>query len=183
MSDKLKPILFIVIVLLQLGFLGLMIFDREQLKNNGTLIRLKCEPVDPRSLISGDYVILSYEISNFERDEVENLVKGPNDFDRGKLVWVALEKDAESEFWKPSAIANDREHLKGETLVLRGRTRGNWGSRLNVAYGLEQYFVPQYQGKDIENNLAETSVEVAVDDSGQSAVIRLFLEGEEVKFH
>ena len=97
MSDKLKPILFIIVVILQLGFLGLMIFQREQLKNNGTLIRLKCEPVDPRSLISGDYVILNYEISNFQSDEVESLVKGPNDFDRGKPVWVALQKDEESE--------------------------------------------------------------------------------------
>ncbi|MEM7012851.1 MAG: GDYXXLXY domain-containing protein [Verrucomicrobiota bacterium] len=183
MSNKLKPVLFIIVVVFQLAFLGLIIFQQEQLKNNGALIRLKCEPVDPRSLISGDYVILNYEISSFESEEVENLIKGPNDFDRGKPVWVALQKDADSDFWKVSAIANEREHLKREELVLRGRARGGWSSRLNVAYGLEQYFVPQYQGKDIENNMASASVEVAVDDSGQSAVVRLFLEGEEVKFH
>ena len=69
MISKLRPILFILIVAAQVGVLGLMIFERQQLKEHGSLIRLECEPIDPRSLISGDYVILNYKISRFDEAE------------------------------------------------------------------------------------------------------------------
>ena len=55
---------FITIVIMQIAVLGVMIGNRVCLLDTGVKVLLKCEPVDPRSLISGDYVILNYEISS-----------------------------------------------------------------------------------------------------------------------
>lgn len=179
-----KPILFVFFVVAQLGALGWMVFERHQLAANGTVIRLECEPVDPTSLLSGDYVILNFKISRFDDGEVSSLVRGDPDFKRGQTVWIALKKNKASGFHEASAISADREQLlAADGIVIRGQADRNWGGSLRVRYGLEQYFVPQFEGKEIEKNLRETSVDVAVDESGASAVVRLFVSGVEVTFH
>ena len=61
-----SKIAFILIVVLQLASLGAMIAKRVHLLNTGKKILLKCEPIDPRSLFSGDYVILNYESTIYE---------------------------------------------------------------------------------------------------------------------
>jgi len=184
MKSRLKPLLFALLVIAQLGVLGLMILDRHQLKATGTRIRLECQPVDPRSLLSGDYVILTYQISSFDQDELQRLLKGPEDFKKGREIWIALEKNQATGFHEPTGIAGDRSELKNAALVLRGRIRQAWSGHLEVLYGLEQYFVPQNEGKELEKNrLRDTSVEVAVNDDGDSAVVAIFVGGTEVKFH
>lgn len=56
-----------VIILINLGILlayfNYSIFSKEGLLNNGKLVLLKLAPVDPRSLMQGDYMELRYEIS------------------------------------------------------------------------------------------------------------------------
>lgn len=182
MTTLLKPVLFIVFVVAQLGVLGLMIFDRHQLVTHGTVIRLQSEPIDPRSLLSGDYVILRYAITRFDESELDRLIRGKHALTRAKPVWVALKRNDTTGFYEASAIAANREDLLGEEIVLRGYAGRTWGG-LEVRYGLESYFVPQGEGKKIERQLADVSVDVAVNDRGDSALVRLFINGEEVNFH
>lgn len=40
------------------------IFQKETLLKNGEVVRLKLAPVDPRSIMQGDYMILRYKIAN-----------------------------------------------------------------------------------------------------------------------
>ena len=98
-------------------------------------------------------------------------------------VWIALAKNAESGFWEPTAIAADRQQLLSEPLVIRGKFRHSWGGSLEVKYGLEQFFVPQNEGKALEREMRNASVEVAVDEKGASAVVRFFVGDEAVEFH
>lgn len=183
MTSMLKPVLFIVFVVGQLGVLGWMIFERQQLAEHGTVIRLQCQPVDPRSLLSGDYVILNYKISRFDAATLNALVQGEQEFGRGKPVWVALRANEETGFYEASAIAADRQLLLDERIVLRGRARRARRGFLEVRYGLESYFVPQNEGQSIERQMRDTSVDVAVNEKGDSTLIRLFINDKEVKFH
>lgn len=50
-------------MLLQVGFVSYQSITNETLLKEGTLIKVKLVPVDPRSLLQGDYVILRYDIS------------------------------------------------------------------------------------------------------------------------
>jgi hypothetical protein len=53
----------LLLALVQTGFLGWMIVGRAAVLRDGREVLLKVEPVDPRDLLRGDYVILNYEIS------------------------------------------------------------------------------------------------------------------------
>ena len=48
--------------LIQCGILLYMIQSRASILQNGTEVTLKTEPVDPRDLLRGDYVVLGYAL-------------------------------------------------------------------------------------------------------------------------
>ena len=183
MKSPLKEILFIVLVIAQLGTLGWMVVDRNRLAVEGEKILLECEPVDPRSLLSGDYVILNYRISSFDDKELDQLVRGEKKFRKSAPLWVVL-KEGKNGFHEATDISRDRPDLEDGETVIRGAVQSYYrGGRLRIRYGLEQFFVPQKEGKVIERQIRDTSVEVAVNEDGDSAVVRIFIAGEEVKFH
>ena len=58
-----KFVLFGAAGLIQIGLVALMVVDRVNILRTGTDVTLQTRPVDPRDLLRGDYVTLSYEIS------------------------------------------------------------------------------------------------------------------------
>lgn len=73
---RLQLLLFAAVLIAQLGALGWMIADRVRLLQSDRTVILQSEPVDPRSLLSGDYVILNYTISRFDSEELRDLYRG-----------------------------------------------------------------------------------------------------------
>lgn len=66
-----QGILLWTVTLLVLGVVNLLIFQKEQLIASGQTIFLELAPVDPRSLIQGDYMILRYSlVQNINVDEL-----------------------------------------------------------------------------------------------------------------
>lgn len=62
---KKYSILFIVInLVLLLGYFNYSVANKEKILNDGQLVLLKLDPVDPRSLLQGDYMNLRYELSD-----------------------------------------------------------------------------------------------------------------------
>ena len=51
------------------------IYGKEQVIATGDVVYLKLEPVDPLSLMQGDYMRLGYEISS-DTSEIETIPKG-----------------------------------------------------------------------------------------------------------
>jgi uncharacterized membrane-anchored protein len=56
--------MMIVLSMLVFSFLNYGIYEKENIKKNGTPLLLKLAPVDPRSLMQGDYMQLRYAIEN-----------------------------------------------------------------------------------------------------------------------
>ena len=54
-----------------------------------------------------------------------------------------------------------------------------------IKYGVEEYFVPQFEGLEIEKNLQIKNVyaELAVGTQGESAIKRLFINNREQEFN
>ncbi|MFC1670694.1 GDYXXLXY domain-containing protein [Spirochaetota bacterium] len=175
---------FIIIVALQVAALGIMIARRMYLLDTGKKILLQCEPVDPRSLFSGDYVILNYKISRLNKNLLIDDVSNKKDkIKRNDTVYIALKRDSESNFWQASAISKKIDELKkNHDVIIQGRIVSTYRN-YRIKYGVESYFVPQYEGLKIEKNLKDTSVELAVSGSGESAIRRLFIQGKEVTFY
>jgi uncharacterized membrane-anchored protein len=63
---KVKWILILVNTVLLLLYFNFAILKKEQILDQGKLIFLELAPVDPRSLMQGDYMALRYKISNNE---------------------------------------------------------------------------------------------------------------------
>lgn len=202
--EKYRPHLFIGIVAIQLLVLVAMVVKRQQLLASPNSVLLQCEPVDPRSLLSGDYVILRYTISDFNPAEMNRLNVYEESYIYDEIVYVALEPGrTAADPHQPVAISKDLTKLRAQhSLILRGKSTSDyefqqvppggsqspdeiddWRRELSLEYGVEEYFVPQYEGLAIENDIAKTTVEVALAASGESAIRRLFLDGEEVRFY
>lgn len=179
---------FVVVVALKLAALGTIIGLRVHLLRTGAQVRLECIPIDPRSLLSGDYVTLRFRAATFDGVELQRLnVFRESFYDRDR-VYVAVERPSGSAFHQAVALSHDLARLHAQwPLVLRGRVDPQGYGRvardsISVRYGLEQYFVPQGQGLRIESRMLEASVEAAVATSGESALRRLLLGGREVEF-
>ena len=175
--------LYWALVALQLLILLAMIGKQLWILDSGSRIKLRCRPVDPRSLFSGDYVILNYEISELGRRKQRSSLKhGDASFEAYDKVYVALEK--EQGFHRAVAFAKTLEELKPEhDLVIRGRVRRYNDWSFSIRYGVEAFFVPQFAGKILEREMQKVSVELALMENGESAIAKVFIEGQEVEFH
>ena len=179
-----KRAAFVVIVVLQLLVLALMIARRVHLLATGERVLLRCAPVDPRSLLSGDYVRLNFAISNFSEQKLARLNAGRESFREHDTIYVALEPAVGGAPRRAAAVSHDLTDLRRRfPVVLRGTVHSEgWRGGLGVRYGVEEYFVPQGQGLRIEREMGNVAVEVAVARSGESALRRLFIDGQEVRF-
>ncbi len=159
---KLVPILLI--IALQFAWIGYQTVNNERLLANGALIKLELQPVDPRSLLQGDYVQLSYTISSPSAvwEQLERM-------DGRQRVKVVLQPGDDG------LHAFDRFYRAGETLqagevLLTGRASG-WRS---IVYGIESYFVPEGTGLEVERNAKYALVRVGA--SGNALLERLVSE-------
>ena len=178
---------FIAAFALQALLLFWMIGDRAWLLARGTEIRLNVVPVDPRDILRGDYVVLAYDISTLDAHGLA----GDDDFDWGDAIYVTLEQKGEA--WQATAI--NRARPAGD-VVLRATVSDvtDEGARdpalagckdckkYRVEYGLEQFFVPEGKGRELElvRNDQRMQVDVAVADNGRAALRRLLVDGEAV---
>ena len=64
MSTQLTRVIMVLGVLLVLGFVNWSIFAKERIKSGGETILLELAPVDPRSLMQGDYMALRFALAN-----------------------------------------------------------------------------------------------------------------------
>ncbi|MEY9106394.1 putative membrane-anchored protein [Bradyrhizobium yuanmingense] len=182
-----KAVLFGIAILLQCALLVLMVADRMQILRNGVEVTLQTQPVDPRDLLRGDYVVLSYDISQVPAGALAGKVADA----RHPTVFVRLAPKADGVYQAVSVHAEPVKVTAPEVLI-RGRV-GNYGGscgddrrrfcdKLPTKYGLESYFVPEGEGKKLEDarNQQKLRIVAAVLPSGRAAIKRLLLDGEAV---
>lgn len=179
------------LVAVQVAALAAMIADKQWTLNTGTPVVLQTEPVDPRSLFMGDYARLAYPISRLRLDG-ETAVGGDKDFKRHDTVWVVLKPDpdgakAVSVHRQRSAIAPGLLALKGEVQSLsdhewdRTTNKSVKQRTLQVRYGIEQYYVQEGTGGQVERPRGgeKVSILVAIDTRGKAGILAVLLDGRE----
>ena len=179
-----KAVLFGAAILLQCALLVLMVADRVRILREGREVTLQTRPVDPRDLLRGDYVVLGYDISQLPA----GALAGQPTAERNPVVFVKLAPDANGLYQAVSVHAAPVTVTAPEVLI-RGRVSYSCGStsrtfcdKLTIRYGLESYFVPEGEGKTLEQarNQQKLRVVAAVLPSGRAAIKRLLLDGEPV---
>lgn len=168
--------------LLQTAILGCMIEGRAGILRSGTEVLLKTAPVDPRDLLRGDYVILTYDVSTISTTSI--IGPKPETGDVARLH-VRLKPGADG-FWTVSEASFDPLPVEDGSVVLLSQpvTIYDWewqnAGNLTVSYGIERFYVPEGEGRPIEDgrNEGRVSVAVRVSEDGQAQIRALMLDGE-----
>lgn len=163
--------LFVLVLALQLAWLLGTVATQETALVRGQVIRLETQPVDPRDLLRGDYLVLNYKISNvpkslFTPPLAENLPSG-------ETVWVAV--SPHGEFYEIVRASRERFEPAADAVLIKAQT--SWNNRrsdaVSLQYGLEQYFVRERTG----NPRGKITVEAVVPSSGRASIKQVFLDG------
>ncbi|WP_198263871.1 GDYXXLXY domain-containing protein [sulfur-oxidizing endosymbiont of Gigantopelta aegis] len=180
----------LLIIVLQSLILIAMIASRQAILSSDTLVILETRPIDPRSLFRGDYVRLNYTINDLKLNELS----GDSRFSRNERVYVVL-KQAE-QYWEAVAVYANKPELISlypdnvdKYALIQGIVKDavdltkstSAASRLEVSYGIENYFVPEGEGLKLERPQAgdEVTLKIALDKDGQAAIKALLLNGVE----
>lgn len=153
---KYKWAIILLNLLALLVFFNHSILKKESILSNGKLILLELAPVDPRSLMQGDYMRLRYKIS--EDIEFDNISK------RGYCV-VSLQPNGIA---LKERLQNNKAPI-GDNECLIEYTAGNWG--INI--GAESFFFEEGQAEKFESAKYGG---IMVDNQGNSILIGLFDE-------
>jgi uncharacterized membrane-anchored protein len=180
-----RPLLYIAVAAIQVALIAMMVVERARLLREGSEVTLATRPVDPRDFLRGDYVVLNYDISSLPAGALKDT---PAD-GKASVVYVKLApKDgiygAVSVHTEPVAVSGDERLIRGR--VNYGTDCGA-GSRsfcdtLQVKYGIERYFVPEGEGREIEKarNRGKVTIVAAVTREGRAAIKRLLVDGQPV---
>jgi uncharacterized membrane-anchored protein len=144
-----RKYILIIVAIFVLGIINFMIFQKEQTIRSGQTVLLKLVPVDPRSLMQGDYMILRYAMAA-QVGDLKN---------KGKLV-IKLDNNNVASFVR---VHKGETLMPGELLLMcrnRGRMRLGAESFL-FQEGLAHIYADAKYG------------ELKVDASGNSVLIGL----------
>ena len=169
------------IALIQTGVLLHLVLDRMRLIAAGREITLPIRPVDPRDIFRGEYVRLGYDIDTLPL----RLLTGERPADNAAF-FVVLER-GEGGDWQPVQISSRLPSpLPAERIALKARPLSRWPvvrspeATQGAHYGIEQYFVPQGEGRRLESLAREKKLaaRIAVDSGGNAALKGLVIDGK-----
>lgn len=165
-----KQAKFISAIILQLLIVAAIIIFKSSIIAGGTSAFFKVEPVDPRDIFRGDYMVLSYEnISRIDRSlfEGEQIRNGAN-------VYVEIRQ--EGDYWM-AVRATNKKPASG-TVYLKGVVGQARGSGISVIYRIEEYFIPEGTGQNLDLRNGNPYVEVAIDKNGNAVLKKLYMYGK-----
>ncbi|MCF1715653.1 GDYXXLXY domain-containing protein [Flavihumibacter sp. RY-1] len=147
--------LILINLLLVLGYFLYSIMEKEKLLTTGQLVLLELAPVDPRSLMQGDYMQLNYKIArDFSEDSVPK---------RGFLV-VKLDQAGVA---SPVRIQSDGKPIQPGEQLIRYTAPEPW----NINIGAESYFFQE--GKAANYDSARYGG-LRIDTKGNSLLVGLY---------
>lgn len=179
-SARFHIIAAIVVAGLQTLILGYTIQSRASILAGGMQVMLKTAPVDPRDFLRGDYVVLNYDISSVP----VSTVTGGIPAEAGEqTLWVRLRRQPDG-FWAVVESSFKQLPAAPDTVVLRSLPFYSYGpgngETIRVEYGIERYYVPEGEGKPLEEarNDGVVSIAASVSPSGTAQIRSLVVDGK-----
>jgi len=153
---KYKWIVILTNLIIVIGIFNYSVIDKEKTISDGILILLELAPVDPRSLMQGDYMRLEYKISEMRSDEIQFIPTSGYCIvliDNNGVASIRRYQDS------PDPLNNNEHPIK---------YRKN-GRSINI--GAESYFFQE--GEDMKFNQAKYGG-LRVDKKGNSVLTGLY---------
>ena len=158
---KYRGYLILINLVVLLLYFNYSVYKKEQLSDDGKLILLELAPVDPRSLMQGDYMDLRYAIAQYDGDK-EPPKKG--------FCVVKIDKDNVA---KALRFQKNKTPLAKEEFLIEYQA----SSRYSIKIGAESYF---FQEGHAERYEKAKYGGLKIDDEGNSLLIGLFDESKKL---
>ncbi|MFA5117310.1 MAG: GDYXXLXY domain-containing protein [Candidatus Omnitrophota bacterium] len=163
-----KKLIFFVVSFLWLAVAAGLISSKQHIIRTGKTVLLETVPVDPRDFLRGDYVVLRYKISTLD---LSTTLSEKSYYERGRKVYVKIEPG--EKFWEATAIYL-KKPVNEAGVYIKASVQACYQKKLALKYGIESYFVPEGEGKDIEAHMrgskSSVAVEVLIDTSGNALI-------------
>lgn len=149
------------ILVLQLAFTGFQSYSNEKALKEGKEIILQLEPLDPRSMLQGDYVQLRYEAGRYQPKEAVKT---------GTVLTLKVKKDHEGVFRPTGEVSagspseTDKKAEKNEAYLT-----GKYNGYDSIIFGIESFFVEEGTGFELERNAKYAKV--IVSDEGNALLV------------
>ncbi len=168
MIEKYRRILVIGIVILQmLFFAGWYMYESQILSKPIAQITVKTLPYDPRDLISGQYIRLSYDFSDLSKFVNHQQKMVNNDT---QDLWVVLHQV--NGFYEVNTVLFTKPtDIPAGNIAIKG-TKNNYDYK-NITYGIEKYFVKEGTK---EPNHESLTVKLDVYEDGKVRIAQVFLD-------
>jgi uncharacterized membrane-anchored protein len=172
-----RRIIGLLALLVALVMVNLSIFQKEQQLAHGKVVYLDLAPVDPRSLMQGDYMTLSFAIGQeirraFRNDDRNNDGSDKQEFSTAKTsahyVVVTLDNQNKASY---KALFNGQD-LAPDELLLRYRIRHN-----NVHFATNAFF---FQEGDAEYYEAARYGQFRVNEEGEPLLVAMYSDDLEL---
>lgn len=179
-----KTTKFWIAVTLQLVILLSLFLFKFAVVTGGTEVTLGIRPVDPRDPLRGDYVTFLYDISSIPSSY---FVRIPTN---GQIVYVLLKKKGDE--WVAQRNIDTRKPNNGDVVFIKARVvkggntmenpldlnmaRRGGTSSISLAYGIEEFFIPENSGKRLPAGKA--IAKVSIDKEGNAVIKQIYINNK-----
>ena len=132
-----RSVIALVACVASLGLVNYSIFAKERLLAAGTVVMLELAPVDPRSLMQGDYMALRFRMAN----DALPAIKGSASVSDGRIV-ALLDERSIAAFRR----LEDGATLAGREVLLRYRVRNGELKFATNAFFFQEGTAKRYEG-------------------------------------
>jgi len=162
----------------QVGILAYMVYGRESIVLSGERIEITTAPLDPRDPFRGDFVRLVYPM-NVMPYSLGNIDGEARRFNRNSVFYTSLKKEPGGTY--AADQFSDKKPRDGKFIKGHLNHTEDWDPQfagtVSIRYGLEQMFVEQGSGIDIEKRQGVRGgmqvpmhVEVAIGKNGTGII-------------
>jgi uncharacterized membrane-anchored protein len=134
-----RSLIALVACVASLGLVNYSIFAKERLLATGAVVLLELAPVDPRSLMQGDYMALRFRMANDARSEARG--SPPRESSGGRLVATLDERGVAS-----YRRLHDGKPVASNEVLLRYRVRNGEIKFATNAFFFQEGTAERYQG-------------------------------------
>lgn len=168
-KEKYRSKILILLVAAQILFLMGITTSYYAVGWVGKEVRIQTEPVDPRDLLYGDYVILNYDISQLNTNLWSEDGEIPKE---GTSIYVVLQPitTEEKSIYNAIGVYGTKPQIQNNQAVLKGRLDYSYDDIMNINYGLEKYYVPENTGKELEDQVGQVVVVVKIAPWGKAVI-------------
>lgn len=169
---------FSLVVAIQVLIILTIVVFKVSILTGGTPILLKIEPVDPRDLLRGDYVTFRYGLVS---SIPGYLLDVEEDYFAGEDVYVILRPSGS--YWTVDRAQKSKPD--SVEVFLKGTVTRDWisqktnplsgGGTLFVSYGIEDYFIPEGEGRDVSFWNKKVAAQVLVDNGGHAVLKKIYI--------